>query len=178
MEAELIEKQTIFEGKRIRLEVHHFMSEGGQRISKEICVHPGAVVILPILDDQTILLIRNYRYSIRATLLELPAGTLEKNEDPINCAGRELIEETGYIAGRMERMLDFYASPGVLTEKMYTFAAFDLEKVGQNLEVDENIEVVPTKFDDAINLILTRQIVDGKTIAILLAYERFFRKSK
>lgn len=178
MEKDLIEKQVIYDGNRIRLEVHHFMSNSGNRMKKEICVHPGAVVILPMLNEQTILLIRNYRYSIRETLLELPAGTLEKNEDPINCAGRELVEETGYLAHRMERMLDFYASPGVLTEKMYTFAAYNLEKVGQDLEEDENIEVVPTRFDDAIDLIKNRQIVDGKTIAILLAYDRFFRKQK
>ena len=178
MQDELIEKQIIYDGRRIKLEVHHYMTEAGKRISKEICVHPGAVVILPVLDADTILLIRNYRYSIRQTLLELPAGTLEKNEDPMNAAGRELVEETGYLAGRMERMLDFYASPGVLTEKMYTFAAYDLEKVGQKLEEDEKIEVVPTKLDQAIALIKDRQIIDGKSIAILLAYDRFFRGKK
>ena len=177
MSHQLIDKQIIYNGKRIRLEVHHLEDEKGRRIQKEVCVHPGAVVILPFLDAQTILLIRNRRYTIGQYLLELPAGGLEKGEDPINGAGRELAEETGYVAGRLRRLLDFYSSPGILSEKMYTFAAYDLEKAGQRLEEDEEIEVMSIPFDEAVRMIGDGRIIDGKTIAILLAYDRFHRNS-
>ena len=88
MSYRLIEKQVIFSGEKVRLELHHLENEEGQRIRREVCVHPGALVILPILSDGRILLIRNRRYSLGGLILiELPAGTLEKNEDPMNCAG-------------------------------------------------------------------------------------------
>ncbi|HMB95086.1 MAG TPA: NUDIX hydrolase, partial [Tepidisphaeraceae bacterium] len=123
MAHELIEKQPIFEGKKIRLEVHHLRNEDtDKRITREVVVHPGAVVILPLLKDDQIVLIRNRRYAVGQILIELPAGTLEKGEPPMNCAGRELLEETGYLAGRIQPIGNFFTSPGILSEKMYAFA--------------------------------------------------------
>ncbi len=89
------DKQVVYAGKRIRLELHRLRNEQGSEIVKEICVHRGAVVILPLLDDRTVLLIRNWRYTVGESLIELPAGTLEAGEEPAVCAARELIEETG-----------------------------------------------------------------------------------
>jgi ADP-ribose pyrophosphatase len=106
-------------------------------------VHPGAVVVLPLLDADTIVMIRNFRPSVGATLLELPAGTLEADEPAEACAGRELIEETGYRAGRIEPLVDFYTSPGVLSERMFAFVARELSHVGQQLDEGEEIEVWP-----------------------------------
>jgi ADP-ribose pyrophosphatase len=173
MSFRLIEKQVVYDGSRIRLELHRLEDEDGRRIKKEVVAHPGAVVILPFLDDRTILLIRNRRYTVNAVLIELPAGTLEKNEDPINCAGRELLEETGYLAGRLAPLQSFYASPGILTEKLHAFAAYDLEPRSSALEEAEEITLLPTPMDEAIEMIRTGEIVDGKTIATLLMYERF-----
>src|SRR2546430_6122438 len=103
MSNRLIEKQVIFNGNKVRLELHHLENEEGERVRREVCVHPGAVVILPLLDERRILLIRNRRYAVGGQILiELPAGTLEKNEDPMNCAGRGLLEETGYLAARLQ----------------------------------------------------------------------------
>src|SRR4029434_5442723 len=124
--------------------------ETGKRAQKEVCVHPGAAVILPFLDDKTILLIRNKRYTIHQILLELPAGTLEKGEDPMNCAGRELQEETGYLAKRLKPIGNFYTSPGILSERMYAFAAYDLKKTTPALEDGEEIEVMSVEFEQAI----------------------------
>ena len=138
-----------------------------------MCVHPGAVVVLPILPDGRVMLIRNKRYTIDQYLVELPAGTLEKGEDPINCAGRELVEETGYLAGRLKPIGAFYSSPGILTERLYAFAAYDLQKQSQALEEGEEIEPMPARLDDAIDMIRTGQIQDAKTIAALLMFERF-----
>src|SRR3954464_2513763 len=142
MSYRLIEKQVIFDGSKVRLELHHLENDAGARTRREVCVHPGAVVVLPFLDASRILLIRNRRYAVGQILLELPAGTLEKNEDPMNCAGRELLEETGYLAARIKPIGTFYSSPGIFTEKMYAFAAYDLEQQQQALEEGEEIELV------------------------------------
>ena len=171
----LIEKQVIFDGSKVRLEVHHLEDEEtGKRTRREVCVHPGAVVILALRGDGNVLLIRNRRYAADGqVLIELPAGTLEKNEDPMNCAGRELLEETGYLAGRIQPLGVFYTSPGILSERMYAFAAFDLEKQQTALEEGEDIELMPTPLADAIQMIKDGEIQDGKTIATLLMFERF-----
>lgn len=173
----LVDTQVLYTGRRIRLELRHFEpEEGGRRHTREVVVHPGAVVILPFLDEKTILLIRSRREAVGETLWELPAGTLEKGELPINCAGRELVEETGYLAGRMKSLGSFYASPGVLSERMHTFAAYDLEKGDQALEVGEEIEVVPTALEDAVEMIRSGEIADGKTIAIIMKHVYFSRQ--
>jgi ADP-ribose pyrophosphatase len=174
MAFQVIEKQVLYKGKKINLEVHHLQDDSGKRTQREIVVHTGAVVILPFLDDKTILLIRNRRYTIQQILLELPAGTLEHGESPMNCAGRELQEETGYLATRIKPLLNFYSSPGIMTERMYAFAAFGLQKTSPVLQEGEEIEVFSVDFSDALSMIRDGQIQDGKTIATLLLYERFF----
>lgn len=175
MSLELIEKQRIFEGKKISLEVHHLQDEQGRRIRREVVVHPGAVVVLAFVTPDRILLIRNRRYAAGQILVELPAGTIDRGEDPMNCAGRELQEETGYLAGRLQRLGGFYSSPGVLSEKLYAFAAYDLQRTAPALEEDEEIEVMEVSFDEAIEMIKEGQIIDAKTIATVLMYERFYR---
>jgi ADP-ribose pyrophosphatase len=174
MPFQVIDKQLLYEGKKVNLEVHHLQDERGKRTQREIVVHPGAVVILPFFDDKTILLIRNRRYAIGEILLELPAGTLEAGESPMNCAGRELQEETGYLATRIKPLLNFYSSPGILTERMYAYAASGLKKTSPVLEEGEEIEVFSVEFAQAVSMIRDGQIQDGKTIATLLMYERFF----
>lgn len=177
MSYRLVEKQVIFNGTKVRLEVHHLENDQGQRTRREVCVHPGAVVVLPIAPDGTVLLIRNRRYAVGGQyLLELPAGTLEKNEDPMNCAGRELLEETGYLAGRLKALGHFYTSPGILSEKMYAFVATELERQQAALEEGEEIELQPTPVDEAVAMCGDGQIQDGKTLAALLMYDRFVRQ--
>lgn len=171
----LIERQILYDGVKVRLELHRLEDEQGNRFKAEIVAHPGAVVILPFLDDSTILLIRNYRYAVGQYLLELPAGTLNKGEPPINAAGRELLEETGYLARKMQPVLSFFASPGILSEKLHVFAAFSLEKRQAARELGEDIEVQPTSFNAAIKMIRDGAIQDAKTIATLLAYDRWWR---
>ena len=176
MGGRLVEKQVIYSGKKVKLELHHLENdETATRYIREVVVHPGAVVVMGILPDEQIILIRTRRYAVGQNLVELPAGTLEKNEDPINCAGRELLEETGYLAGRLRPIGNFYTSPGILSEKMYAFVAYDLEKQEQALEEGEEIELQFATLDDAIEMIRRGEIHDGKTVAALLMYDKFFR---
>jgi ADP-ribose pyrophosphatase len=134
----LVEKQLVYAGKKVRLELHHLENDETQtRHIREVVVHPGAVVVMGFLSDDRIMLIRARRYAVGQVLIELPAGTLEKGEDPINCAGRELLEETGMLAQRLVPIGNFYTSPGILSEKMYAYAAYDLEQQKQALEEGE-----------------------------------------
>jgi ADP-ribose pyrophosphatase len=170
----LLEKQVIYDGQKVRLELHRLENEETEkRHTREVAVHPGAVVVLGILDDGRIVLIRNYRWAVGQYLLELPAGTLEKGEDPINCAGRELLEETGYLAARLKPLLTFFTSPGILSEKMYAFTAYDLQHSGSALEEGEDIQVHPVALEEALDMIRHGQIQDAKTIAALLFYANF-----
>jgi ADP-ribose pyrophosphatase len=174
----LIDKQQIWTGGKLSLEVHHLADEEGNKLSKEVVIHPGAAVILPFLPDGNVILIRNRRYAVGQILLELPAGTLNKGETPMNAAGRELLEETGYLANRIKPLGSFFSSPGVMSEKMYAFAAYDLEKKSSALEAGEEIELFPVSLTDAVLMIQDGQIQDGKSIATILMYDRFFREGK
>lgn len=143
---------------------------GGGVAHRGLLVHPGAVVILPVFEDGSLLLIRNHRWQIGHPLLELPAGTRDGAEDPIACAHRELIEETGYRAETLVAGGPFYGAPGCTTEVMYPFLARGLTHVGQRLEADERIEVVRMRVDGARRALLDGTVADGKTLAILGRY--------
>ncbi|HVT90437.1 MAG TPA: NUDIX hydrolase [Tepidisphaeraceae bacterium] len=176
---EVRDRQVIYDGKKVRLEVHHLKDEHlNKQMSREVVVHPGAVVVLPFLAEDRVVLIKNKRYAVHQTLIELPAGTLEKGENPLNCAGRELLEETGYLAGRLKILGNFYTSPGILSEKMYAFAAYDLEEKKTAHEEGEEIELLTATLDQAFEMIRLGQIADGKTIATLLMYDRFHRRAQ
>ena len=179
MSYELIEKQVVYDGKKVRLELHHFRDEEtGKRHVREICVHPGAVVILGLLDQDRVVLIRNKREAVGQILVELPAGTVEKGENPMNCAGRELLEETGYLAGRIKTLGTFFTSPGILSEKMYAFVAYDLKQQQTALRAGEEIETQLATLDEAIEMIRHGQIMDGKSIAAILMYDKFMRRNE
>jgi ADP-ribose pyrophosphatase len=164
--------RTVFQGVKFSVESLEVVTDSGP-VPRERIVHPGAVVLLPVLEDGRYVLIRNGRFAIGQTLWELAAGTLEAGEDPAACAGRELIEETGYRAGRIERLSVFYSSPGICTEQMHAFLATDLEEVGQQLEAVEQIEPVSVDPSEAMAMIQDGRIQDGKTIATILYHHAF-----
>lgn len=146
-------------------------AEGNQR-EREVVRHPGAVTILPLLDDGRVCLIRNYRVSVDKTLIELPAGTLEPGEDPRVTAERELIEETGYRCAKIELLHAFYLSPGILDERMHLYIATGLTLGETAREEGELIENLLLPFEEALALIDRGEIQDAKTMAGLLFYER------
>ncbi|WP_254509172.1 NUDIX hydrolase [Anatilimnocola floriformis] len=145
-----------------------FVTSSGKTKSREIVRHPGAVVIVPRLADGSVCLIRNFRLSVRQTLIELPAGTLEAGISPLEQARRELIEETGYRAGAIKELHSFYLSPGILDERMHLFLATDLVAGDTALELGEEISNLVVPWEEAIAMIFRGDIQDAKTIASLL----------
>lgn len=141
--------------------------------TREVARHPGAVTILPIFDDGSVCLIRNYRVAVDQTLIELPAGTLEAGEEPVVTAARELEEETGYQAATVRQLCEFYMSPGVLSERMVLFLATGLKSGPARLEGGEQIEPFVVAWQEAMSLIKRGEIRDAKSLAALLWYDRF-----
>lgn len=143
------------------------LRSGGEQI-RAVVIHPGAVVVLPITADGRIIFIRNHRWQIGAALLELPAGTCDKPDEPLEAAAaRELTEEAGYTAQTLTHLGSMYAAPGGSTEVMHCYLAEGLTWVGQRLEEDERIEVVPLSVDDALARMRAGRLTDMKTVAAL-----------
>lgn len=165
------EPRTIYEGARFSVVRHRAHGSDGVERSVDIVAHPGAAVILPILDDGRVVMIRNYRWGPGVELLELPAGTLEPPEPPLECARREVEEETGYRARRLEPLLKFYTSPGICSELMHAFVATGLEEGPTRHEPLENIRVERMSIDDALAAVREGRIMDGKSVATLLYYD-------
>ena len=145
----------------------------GRRTFRDFVEHPGAVAIIPILSDGRVVLVRQYRYPIGKELLEIPAGTLEEGESPIDWARRELREETGYEADSIEELLKCYLAPGYSSELIHIFVARGLREVGGRMEPDEDIRVEKLRFDELLKMIGENIIEDAKTICVILAFERF-----
>jgi ADP-ribose pyrophosphatase len=143
----------------------------------EVIKHPGSVVILPLVTPDKVCLIRNFRIAVGTTLWELPAGTLEHGEDPAKCAHRELIEETGYRAGKIDKQCEFFVSPGILHERMHLFLATELTPGAAAPESGEEIEPHVMSLDDALRMIENREIHDAKTLIGLLLYDRLRHKN-
>lgn len=171
----------VLEGARFDVFEVDFPRHGGGdsgdsgAMRREVVVPADAVVILPLLDERTVLLIRNERFAVGRTLWELPAGTMEAGETPGVCAARELTEETGYAAKQLTELCAFYSSPGFCTEKLTVFLAEALSYRGQNLDETERIEVHPTPLEEVKAMIRDHRICDAKTIAAVLYYLQFGR---
>lgn len=170
---ETISTTTIYKGKVLTLCVDH-IREGDVEYTREIVVHKGSAVIVPVFADDTVALVRQYRHAAGKYLLEIPAGSLEQGESPETAAARELEEEVGVRAGSIEKIAEFYVSPGFLTEKMFVYLATELTETSQRLEEDELIELERLTFPQAFDLIHSGGIEDAKTIVgLMMAGARF-----
>src|SRR6266550_43772 len=169
---EFIDSKKVFTGRVFNVSVDT-VREADRTYIREVVHHPGSAVILPAFDDGTIALVRQYRHPAVRYLLELPAGTLNETESPEVGAARELEEELGLIAGRMEKLSEFFVSPGFCEEKMWLYLATDLTATEQRLEDDELIEVVRLPLARALAMITDGEIEDAKTIiGLMLAAPR------
>ena len=164
-----LDGRKVFSGRVVRLEVDRVrMPDGGESV-REVVRHRGAAVVLPILDDGRVVLVRQFRYPVGETLLELPAGTLEPGEDPLVCAARELTEETGYTATSVTPLGRFYAAPGYTDEGLQAVLATGL-RLTDNAEPDpdEIIEVEIVAVDELVSGISAGEVRDSKTLATIL----------
>jgi ADP-ribose pyrophosphatase len=169
---EVLDSKKVFSGRVFDVTVDT-VREGDKTYVREVVHHPGSAVILPAFDDGTIALVRQYRHPAGRYLLELPAGTLNDKERPEEGAARELEEELGLVAGRMEKLSEFFVSPGFCEEKMWLYLATDLTETQQRLEDDEMIEVVRLPLDRVLQMITEGEIEDAKTIiGLMLAAPR------
>jgi ADP-ribose pyrophosphatase len=164
--------ETLLETKRFRVVKQTVTRPDGQSASVSYVVHPGSVAILPLVDDRHLCLIRSRRLTVGQTLIEVPAGTREPNEEPLETARRELEEETGYRAAKWQELTQFYASPGILSERMYVYLARELTPGEPRREANEEIENLVVTWDEALAMVDRGEIVDGKTIIALLMYVR------
>ena len=163
----IVASEKVFEGRVFAVTVDT-VREADKTYTREVVHHRGSAVILPAFDDGTIALVRQYRHPAVKYLLELPAGTLNNRERPDEGAARELQEELGLLAGKLEKLCEFFVSPGFLEEKMWLYLATDLKETNQSLEDDELIEVVRIPIRRALQMISGGEIEDAKTIIGLM----------
>jgi ADP-ribose pyrophosphatase len=165
---ETIHSEYIYRGRVVTLRIDTIRMPDGRETKREIVEHHGAVAIVPRLDADTVLLIKQYRQAVGETLLEIPAGTLEDGEEADACAARELEEEVGYRPGKLRRMFSQYLAPGYSSEVLHAYFAEDLIQTATDADEDEVIEVVPVKVGEIEAMILDGRIKDAKSIAALL----------
>jgi len=169
---EFLDSKKVFAGRVFDVTVDT-VREGDKTYVREVVHHRGSAVILPAFDDGTIALVRQYRHPAVRYLLELPAGTLDDQESPEAGAARELEEELGLVAGKLEKLSEFFVSPGFCEEKMWLYLATDLTETAQRLDDDEMIEVVRLPIERALQMITDGEIEDAKTIiGLMLAAPR------
>ena len=170
MEEKTIEEKRIFTGNIINFNADRVVLENSIKTFREFVTHPGAVAALPFLTATEILLVKQYRYATGKHLLEIPAGTIEKNETPEDTLIRELQEEIHYKPKNIRKIGSIYLTPGYSSEKIHLFVATELESYSLEAEEDEKIEIVKIDIEEAISKINSGEIKDGKTIIAILSY--------
>jgi len=164
-----MKKEKIFEGKILGLSVYQGKIEG-KKVKREMIEHRGAAAILAFDENKKVILVKQHRYP-HGYVLEIPAGTLEKRENPIKCAFRELEEETGYRAKKMMPLITYYPSIGYNTEVIHCYVASGLKKIAElNLDDDEILSVVKVDLKKLLGMIKTGKIQDSKTICAVLTF--------
>jgi ADP-ribose pyrophosphatase len=170
-----VESEEVYTARTFKVRRDTYEHEGKLK-RWDIIVHPGAVVLVPVLKNGHLLLVKQWRRASGKILLEFPAGTLEEGEIPVDCAQRELREETGYRADRILPMGGFYSAPGFCTEFLHLFLALDLEEAPlQTEDEDEEIDLIDASFEEVEAMIEKHQIEDAKTIAGFYRYDRWLK---
>jgi ADP-ribose pyrophosphatase len=154
----------VFTGKVLTLNIDTVTLPNGFTVDLEIVRHPGAAAVVPLKDNGTVVLIKQFRHAAGGFIYEIPAGKLHPGEDPMHCAARELEEEIGYVAGRLELLTSILTAPGFTDEVIHIYKATGLTAGRQQLDRDEVLEVLEISFEEAIKMIKAGTIRDAKTI--------------
>ena len=163
-----VERQTLYEGKIITVKLDQAQLVNGRLARREVVEHPGGVAILPLFDDGTVSLVRQFRYPFQAVVAELPAGKLEKGEDHRPAALRELEEEVGVTCGKLTYLGCLYLSPGYSTEVLHMYLAQELKQGASHPDDDEFLEASRVPFAQLVEQVMSGEIVDAKTVALVL----------
>ncbi|MFY9140799.1 MAG: NUDIX hydrolase [Thermacetogeniaceae bacterium] len=169
LKEKLVSSEEVFQGRIIKVQVDTVELPDGKTAKREVVKHPGAVVILPLTDEGEVVMVRQYRHAPGEILLELPAGKRDGGEEPLECAKRELEEETGYTAEQWQVICSFYTSPGFCDELLYLVLAKGLIKGEARPDEGEFIDVVTIPLAEAAQMVLSGEIKDGKTCLGILA---------
>lgn len=174
--AKILKSTTLFEGPLFNVRRDRVLEPGGYQATRDLVIHPGSVVVLPIFPNGEILLVRQYRHSVGCFLWELVAGRIDGGESPLAGAKRELAEETGYTARRFRKLLDVFPTPGFLSEHMVVFACQGLKAGPPRPEEDERLQARRFSLRRLERMMRTGRLRDTKSIAAILFYARFFRR--
>ena len=162
-------REEIFDGAIVHLVRDTVIIPNGAKATREVCLHHGAVCVVPLTENGEVIMERQFRYPFDAVIWEIPAGKLDKDEfDHLEAAKRELREETGYTAKNFTCIGDYYPSPAILSENIRMYIAEGLEKGEQDLDEDEFLDIVKVPFDEVVRMILDGEITDGKTQTAIL----------
>jgi ADP-ribose pyrophosphatase len=166
------QRRVIYRGRKIDLALQMVRLADGSEAEREVVLHRGAVALVPMVDRDHVCLVRNQRYAVGRTLLEVPAGTLDPGETPEGTAVRELREETGYEAGLLTQISHWFVSPGVISERMFLFLCEDLRPGPTSHQPDETLEPVVVAWDEAVRMVRDGRIEDAKTMLAILICDR------
>lgn len=163
-----ISSKNIFKGKVISLYKDTVLLQNGKEATRELVKHNGGVCIVALTENEEVYVVEQFRYPFNKVILEIPAGKIDINEDPLSCGKRELEEETGLIAQHYENLGDFYPTVGYTNEIIYTYMATNLSLSKQNLDEDEFLNVKKIPLKDLYNMVMNGEIQDGKTQTAIL----------
>lgn len=171
-----VEKNYVYEGKIINVRRDKAELHNGNPCTREVVEHNGGVCVAALTDEKELIFVRQFRYPYMEVVLELPAGKLEKGEDPFEAGKRELEEETGTVAGKYYDLGKFYPTPGYCGEIIHLYAASDLTATQMNPDEDEFLEVEKIHIDKAVEMVINNEIRDGKTIALIMKVAEMLRR--
>jgi len=171
----LVKKNKIYSGKAVDFYCDEVELCDGESATREYLGHPGAAAALVFFDKKNIVLVKQFRYPIGKITYEIPAGKLDAGETPLRCIEREIEEETGFIAKRLEKLISIYPTTAFSNEVLHIFAGFGLEKGRQNPDKDEFVSTEIINFQKALEMVKNGQIMDAKTVIALLYFENILK---
>ncbi len=171
-----VSKKTVWRGRAVNFDVDTVRLPDGKLATREYISHPGAVGVVPFLDRDTIIMVRQYRHPVGEVTLELPAGKIDPKESILSCIKRELAEETGYTAAKFKPLIEYWPTPAFANEVLHLFVATGLRPGKMNADEDEFIEAVKIPFTKALKMVQNGEIRDSKTVVGLLACASYGRK--